>query len=222
MTPGTAWAIVDSVDDRARLDAWAAGDRKAGEALFEAHFQSVARFFRNKLPHASGPADDLVQQTFLGVVEAKDRFRGDSSFRTFLFAVARNVLGKHLRTKSRQKAFDPGVTSLHDLAPSPSAALARDEFDQILLGALRRLPLDLQIAVELHYWEGMTAAELAAVLDIPLGTAKTRLRRAKQLLQGLLDEATEHGQPLTETRTKLSSWARALRDDALPEAVQGD
>ncbi|WP_420829612.1 RNA polymerase sigma factor [Nannocystis pusilla] len=61
-------------------------------ALFERHFESVYRFFCNKVPR---DADDLVQETFLECVGAKERFRQDASFRTFLFAIARKVLLKY-------------------------------------------------------------------------------------------------------------------------------
>jgi RNA polymerase sigma-70 factor (ECF subfamily) len=173
------------VSDEELLRAWAEGDRGAGERLFERHFESVVRFFRNK---AAGDHEDLIQQTFLGCVEALPRFRREASFRTFLFSVARNVLGKHYRTRRRNLArLDFGSVSVQDLQDSPSAVFARDQAQRHVLMALRRINVDAQIALELHYWEAMTAAEIAEVLAIPLGTAKTRLRRAKQLLQAELE-----------------------------------
>lgn len=169
------------MSDAQLLEAWAGGDRAAGEALFERHFEAVARFFRNKLS-ADTAHEDLIQQTFLGCVEARDRFRGDASFRSFLFAIAHRQLAKYWRTRSRDR-LDFQTVSVFDLDASPSAALVQDQEHQRLLLALRRIPIDSQVALELHYWESMTAAEIAEVLDIPLGTAKTRLRRAKQLLE---------------------------------------
>src|SRR5690606_25346041 len=107
------------------LEAWRGGDRQAGEQLFERHFDAVARFFRNKVNQG---IDDLIQRTFLACVEGKDRFRGEASFRTFLFAVAHNVLSKHYRSQRRHgDRIDFGVTSVHDLAPSPSVVVARHD-----------------------------------------------------------------------------------------------
>jgi RNA polymerase sigma-70 factor (ECF subfamily) len=169
------------VTDPELLDAWAHGDNAAGEALFERHFEAVARFFRNKLA-ADTAHEDLIQQTFLGCVEARDRFRGEASFRSFLFAIAHRQLAKHWRSRSRDR-LDFQTISVFQLDTSPSAAVARDQQHQRLLLALRRIPIDSQVALELHYWESMTAAEIGEVLGIPLGTAKTRLRRAKQLLE---------------------------------------
>ena len=76
----------DPMDDFELLDAWRAGSREAGSELFERHFPGLFWFFRNK---AGESAEDLVQQTFLSVVESRDRFRKDASFRTYLFTVAR-------------------------------------------------------------------------------------------------------------------------------------
>jgi RNA polymerase sigma-70 factor (ECF subfamily) len=198
------------VQDAELLQAWADGDKLAGERLFERHFESIARFFRNKLP-ADAHHEDLIQQTFLGCVEARDRFRGDASFRSFLFAIAHNQLSKHWRARSRDR-LDLQSISVHDLDPSPSAVLARDQDQHKLLLALRRIPLDSQVALELHYWESMTAAEIGEVLGVPLGTAKTRLRRAKQLLEAELRALEIGGARLDPTGTRLDTWARELKD----------
>ena len=197
------------MSDAQLLQAWAEGDRQAGEQLFERHFEAIARFFRNKLP-SDAQHEDLIQQTFLGCVEARDRFRGDASFRSFLFAIAHNQLSKYWRARSRDR-LDLQTISVFDLDPSPSAALARDEDQHRLLHALRRIPLDAQVALELHYWEAMTAAEVGEVLGVPLGTAKTRLRRAKQLLEAELREL-DAGLAVEATGTRLDTWARELRE----------
>lgn len=194
------------------LEAWRAGDRKAGEALFERHFDAIARFFRNKVDHG---IDDLIQRTFLACVETKDHFRGESSFRTYLFAVAHNVLGKHFRSKRRHgDRIDFGVTSVHDLAPSPSAIVAQHREQRLLLEALRRIPLDHQVVLELYYWERLTAAEVGEVVGVPEGTARTRIRRAKQLLEEQmrhLASSPRDKQEIDDTLANLESWAASLR-----------
>ena len=106
------------------LDAWRAGDQRAGSRLFERHYKRVARFFRYKA--AEREMADLIQKTFLGCVESLARFRGDASFKSFLLAIARNVLLMHYRTRRRRgPALDPGVTSLLDIGPTPHTLLAR-------------------------------------------------------------------------------------------------
>jgi len=190
------------------LEAWRGGDRRAGEQLFERHYDVIRRFFRNKLEFG---VDDLIQQTFLACVESRERIRGDSSFRTYLFAVAANLLRKHLRSLYRHgDRLDFGVTSLHDLGPSPSVVLDGRQEQRLLLDALRRIPLDHQIILELYYWERLTSAEIARVLDVPHGTARTRIRRAKQLLLEQV-QALQGDRPLVETTVAdLDAWAASL------------
>ena len=172
--------------DAELLKAWRAGDRTAGRELFSRHSGSVTRFFRNKI---DGDIDDLVQRTFLACVEAKDRVRDGSSFRAYVLRIARNELFNHYAARHRQASrVDPLTTSILDLGASPSVMVAAGERDRALLAALRRLPLDLQTALELHYWEELTTGELSDVLGIPQGTVKTRLFRARELLRGILRE----------------------------------
>lgn len=194
--------------DVALLEAWRGGDKRAGEALFERHFDSVNRFFRHKVERG---ADDLVQRTFLACVEGRDRLRDDASFRGYLFGVARNLLYKHFRDKARDK-IDFTTTTLSDLEPSTNLALRAEREQRLLLEALRRIPLDLQIVVELYYWEKMRGPELAAVLDIPEGTVRSRLRRARELLRAQLEELSESDEVLQSTLSGLDDWAASLRE----------
>jgi RNA polymerase sigma factor (sigma-70 family) len=129
----------------------------------------------------------------LACVEARDRVRDGSSFRAYVLRIARNELFNHYAARHRHAArVDPLTTSILDLGASPSVAVAAGERDRALLAALRRLPLDLQTALELHYWEELTTGELADVLGIPQGTVKTRLFRAREQLRTTLREAGAH------------------------------
>lgn len=195
--------------DNELLDAWRAGDSRAGEALFDRYFESIRRFYCNK---ASDSIEDLVQQTFMACLESRDRFRGQSSFRTYLFAIAHNVLYKHFRRKRRKESkVDFGVSSVHDMGDSPTKNLADREEEQLLLSALRRIPLDLQTVLELYYWEKLTAAEIGEIIDAPEGTVRTRIRRAKQLVEAQIAELAQSPEMLQSTVTNLDRWASDLR-----------
>lgn len=194
------------------LDSWRDGDARAGNELFNRHFDSVCRFFANKAP---SEVDDLIQRTFLACVEGRDRFRGEASFRGYLFGVARNVLRRYYRDKRyHDERFDPLVVSVHDLGPGPSLLVADKREQELLLHALRRLPMDHQITLELYYWENMSGSELAEVLEVPEGTVRGRIRRAKTLLEEALAELAESPQQLETTMANLEGWARGLRDKA--------
>lgn len=194
------------VEDLELLDRWRSGDAEAGNELFERHFESVHRFFVNKAPV---DAADLVQRTFLACVEARDRFREESSFRTFLFAIAHHELLAYWRKRARVE-LDPSISSLHDLDPSPSTLLARMAEERHLLEALRSIPIELQIALELFYWEGLSGPELAAVLEVPEGTVRSRLRRGLTLVRNRLAELEQRPSRLATTLASLDGWARSI------------
>ncbi|MCK6549370.1 RNA polymerase sigma factor [Myxococcota bacterium] len=201
----------EPLDDLALFDAWRAGDRGAGATLIERHYDTVVRFFRTK----AGPyADDLVQRTFLAVAEGAERYRGASSFRAFLFGVARNVFFEFLRarTKDRLVAPDFAVSSLADLDTGIVTKMGRRDQEQLLVRCLQTLPVELQVAVELYYWEELSIAELAEVQGVPPGTVKSRLSRARALLA----EAMAREEATADERSSMSSVIATWRpvDDA--------
>jgi RNA polymerase sigma-70 factor (ECF subfamily) len=167
------------LSDADLLASWSAGSRAAGDELIERHFEVVHRFFRNKV---GAELEDLVQQTFLACIEARARYRGHASFKTFLLAIARNQLFTYY-SKQRRTTLDIELTSVRDLQTSPSGVVARHEDEQLLAEALRGVPLEAQVVLELVYWEGLDGNDLARVLDVPLNTAYTRLRRARVSLR---------------------------------------
>lgn len=207
-------ALPHSSDTAARpdlelLDAWRGGDAVAGEVLFERHFESVYRFFCNKVPR---DADDLVQETFLGCVSAKERFRQDASFRTFLFAIARKVLLKyHERWAPRGAGEELHASRVADLDASVTQLVVENEEQALLLRALRRLPLDLQTALELFYWEGMLSREIAEVLELPEGTVRSRLRRGRELLRGIIDELAAKPELRASTLGDFDQWLASIQ-----------
>lgn len=172
-------------DETPLLEAWRAGDPQAGAAIVERHFQSVYNFFRSKV---SGDVDDLVQQTFISCLEARAGFRGDCSFRTLLFGIARRRLYDHFRERGRVKALDFTTTSVRALGTSPTGALMRRDDALMLREALQELPVDSQMLLELHYWEGLSTQELASVFEVSEGTIKSRQFHARARLRALLVE----------------------------------
>ncbi len=195
------------------LEDWRSGDQAAGNALFDRHFDSLFRFFRNKV---SEGADDLVQQTFLACVQSRDRFRGDASFRTYLFKAAHSKLYTYLDKRRREHAaIDYGVTSCADLGISPSGIIAQDEEQRLLVAALRRLPVDLQVALELFYFERIRGPDLAEVLGIPEGTVRSRLRRGREILRAQLEELLGKPDRVESTMTGIETWSEAIRNRVL-------
>jgi RNA polymerase sigma factor (sigma-70 family) len=170
--------------DAELLARWRAGCREAGSVLIDRYFGVVHRFFVNKV---NAELRDLVQQTFLACMEARNPYDGRSSFKGYLLAIARNQLFRHYE-RQRRHPIASADASVRDAATSPSGVLARREDQQLLNAALRRVPLEAQVVLELAFWEGLDGAEIARVLEVPLNTAYSRLRRAKAALRAVLAE----------------------------------
>jgi len=199
--------------DRELLEAWRSGDRRAGGTLFDRHFAAARRFFINKACTES-EVEELIQRTFAAAVESAERFRGDAAFKTWLLGIARNVLREWIREAMREGADSPNMDELcsEGRGPGLSTGIDAQREQQLLLAALRRIPLESQILLELFYWEELTAAELATVLGVPEGTVRTRLRKAKLVLQGTIDELARTKEELDSICSGLDGWARGLRE----------
>ncbi len=200
----------DPADDAALFRAWTAGEKRAGAALIERHYDSVERFFDTKV---ADRAEDLAQLTFLRCAEAAPTWRGDGGFRAFLFGVARNVLREHIRGRVRdgRRPMDFDTASIADLVPGAATLASRSAEQLQLARALQRLPLDLQELVELYYWEELSVDELADCVGVPAGTIKSRLHRARALLKEAMDALPEAEEGREGARTLLRQWVERVR-----------
>jgi RNA polymerase sigma factor (sigma-70 family) len=194
--------------DELLLEAWRSGDQGAGQELLHRHFDAVHRFFGNKVD-SSADAEDLIQQTFEACMNARDRFQGRSNFRTFVLAIAKNVLRGHYRRRVPDTALDLENVAASDLG-GPSTLLVRRQEQKLLLRALRSIPLALQVVLELHFWEDMTGPEIGEVLGIPANTAYSRLRRAKEALYEKLSALADSPELLASTTGNLEKWAQGI------------
>ena len=203
------------------LEQWRGGDEAAGRQLFARYFDSVYRFFRNKVDDA---AEDLTQQAFMGLVQGRDRFRGDASFRTYIFMIARKRLYSYLRKAHRgTDSLDAEQHSVADLGLlSPSKVVANRQEQKLLLRALRTLPLDMQVALELFYWEELTVTEIGDVLETPIGTVKSRLQRARARLDVAIAELADSEALRQSTMDNFDRWAKDLQAQLRPPRSKPD
>ena len=195
-------------DDPTLVASWQAGNAAAGGALVQRYYPNVRRFFDVKVPRV---AEDLTQKTFLAVQESLGNFRGEASFKSYLFGIARNQLLRYLRSSARAQAFERkvafGGTSQRT---SLSMIVANRQEHHLILLAYAKLTPDQQIAVELFYWEDMSTTEIAAVLEIPVSTVTTRLSRARGVLHDKIIELTQPGAIRDRLLGQLDAWTRSL------------
>lgn len=193
--------------DAELLAAWQAGDRKAGGELIDRYFEAVRRFFLNKVNEA---ADDLIQQTFLACVQQREHIRDPDAFRGYLFAAARSKLYDHLRLRLAKPTLDVEVESIASVGISPSTELVAREDERLLVIALRHLPVELQVALELYYLERVRGRELEIALGLPGGTVRSRIRRGLDLLRKKVDELATSPELRRLTTSSLARWAARL------------
>lgn len=198
-------------DDLALLDAWIGGDRVAAGELLDRHVEGLTRFFRGKV---AGDVEDHIQEAFTRCLARRKTLTPGSSFRAYLYAVARNLLFEYFR-KSARKPIDPGSTSVADLSPNASTLLRQADDQRLLRDALARIPIDSQIALELHYWENLSVAEIGRVLEVPTGTIKSRLHRARGQLRTQLESIGEGHPQLRTSLQSIDEWT--ARDEATPQ-----
>lgn len=199
-----------TTNERGLLAAWNAGDASAANELVDRYIGLVHGLLRDKVE--PGALDDLVQRTFLTALERRATLRDDAKFGPWLLGIARNLLLMHWRelatARRLQRRFED--LTVEELLVTPSQVVARREEQRTLLRALRRIPIDLQLMLELFYWEGLGHAELVELLEVPLGTVKSRLNRAREHLLDALRTVGASDDITQSTSLQLDAWVRSL------------
>lgn len=192
--------------DEVVLERWRSGDEASGRELFTRYFDQLYRFFATKCAEP----DELVQTTFLKIMKAKEQFRGNSSFRTYVFAIARNELYGHLRDLQKARRFDPQSSSIAEIVTTPGSRLARNAEHQRLCEILRSLSVEQQTLLELHYWEDLDAPALAEVFGIDAGAVRARLYRARTALREAMLASRSAPDAALVSVENLDTWARSF------------
>lgn len=208
------------VDDARLLDAWAHGDAEAGRELVRRHYRRVLLFFFSKVGPQLGR--DLTQATFETLCTNKGDFRGDASFTTYLFGIARWKLVHHFRTERvRGQRFDPREHAIDLPAAdrSVTSLFMGRQREALLVRALRSLPLDDQIVLELKEYEGLTSRQLAAIFDVGRDTMSSRINRARKRLTAAVTELAESAPLVDSTLSGLDDCMQQIRERMLAVGI---
>jgi RNA polymerase sigma-70 factor (ECF subfamily) len=184
--------------DRVLAEQATAGNTDAfGELVlrYQSRIVNLARALANDVD-----AEDLAQEAFIRAYRGIGRFRGDSSFKTWLYRIAINVIRSHMDHRRRwSRIWGPSVDDASTGAPGAASGAAgfdvslaaRDAIDR----ALAKLPRDLRLAVALRDVQGLEYREIAETLGIPMGTVESRIFRGRQMLKPLLRPLIERAEP---------------------------
>lgn len=151
-------------------------------------YHSVVRTFAKRLVGEAAAAEDLVHEVFVSLPRAMQRYRGESSLRTFLIAVAINHARHYVRAAARRrKTIESFSMQPPANIPDPEATARRKELARALNRALDALPMDQRVAFVLCEVEERTSKEAATIVGAPEATVRTRLFHAKKKLRVSLE-----------------------------------
>ncbi len=157
--------------------------------IFDRHYTAVHRYLARRVPGAQ--ADDLASTTFVIAFERRRSFRPDStSARPWLLGIATNLLHERHRVARREQG---ALALLNAERPADSDGASEGLDTDRLAEALVTLDSAQRDVLLLHAWEELSYEEIAEALDIPIGTVRSRLARARAHLRSRLDAPRAHG-----------------------------
>ena len=166
------------------------GDKAAFEQLVIRH-QDLVFSLAYKLTGNREMANDVAQEAFIRAWKAIEKFRGDSTFSTWIYRITVNTAwtlrkkAKKHNTLNIDDTYEPIVI---DEKKDPELVAINSDLSSVLINALYKIPIDQRIIVELKNIEGRSHKEIADYLDISVTAAKVRLHRAHQKLRQILEE----------------------------------
>ncbi len=181
-----------------------AGERDAFDLLVAKYQRRLMRLV-SRLVHDPAEAEDVVQETFIKAYRALHHFRGDSAFYTWLYRIGINTAKNYLVTQGRRTPTSTDTDaehaeqfeeadSLRDIN-TPESVLASKQIVQTVNAAMDLLPLELRTAIVLREIEGLSYEEISEVMACPIGTVRSRIFRAREViaekLKPLLDSPVD-------------------------------
>lgn len=138
----------------------------------------------------AGEVEDVTQEAFIKAYRALDKFRGDSAFYTWLYRIASNAAKNHLVAKGRRPGADTTIEDAEAFeqagfiseSSTPEAVVMSEELAQVVTEAMNALPEELRAALTLRELEGLSYDDIAAVLECPVGTVRSRIFRAREAI----------------------------------------
>ena len=186
----------DKADDLSLINRFKAGDISAFEEILLRHQDKIYNLCRRMLGN-SHDAEDAAQDVFLKAYQNLNRFKPESSLHTWLFRIAVNTCIDYKRKPFFESLFktstegDVFVIERPADSPSPDRLYESKQIDDAIQLALSRLSAKLRVVIVLKEIEGLPYEEIAEVLDVSIGTVKSRISRAREELKEFLKKFRE-------------------------------
>lgn len=193
-------------NDRLLVQRTLDGDQRAYELLVIKYQRRVERLI-GRMVRDSDLVQDIAQETFIRAYRALSQFRGDAQFYTWLYRIAVNTAKKQLMDMRRDplvpmsalqgdsddetSGLERELTSQVADTETPEALLASKEIAQAVNAAMEALPVELRQAITLREIEGLSYEDIAAALDCPIGTVRSRIFRAREAISNRIKPMLE-------------------------------
>ena len=178
------------------------GDKGAFDALVLKYQHKVVKLVMRYVRNPA-EAEDIAQEAFIKAYRALPQFRGDSAFYTWLYRIAINTAKNAVVSRDRSPVeYDLDRNNndeSYDMqgrmkdSETPEGLVLTDEIRSIVNAAIEALPEDLRTAIVLRELEGLSYEEIAAAMDCPVGTVRSRIFRAREAIDRRLREVFEGG-----------------------------
>lgn len=187
-------------DDAVLIRQCQGGDRSAFDSLVR-QYETKAFQYAYRLTHDSDEAADIVSEAFVRVYNAIGNFRGQSAFGTWLYRILTNCYLDH-RKKDKSRfhtsletnvQLDTGEVErqIEDDSAGPDEEMERNAREEAVQAALSQMPDYQKSMLIMYHVENLSYEQIAEALDLPLGTVKSRLNRARLALRDLLSNSVE-------------------------------
>jgi RNA polymerase sigma-70 factor (ECF subfamily) len=165
-----------------------AGDERAFRKVLESHYTLIYSVVRG-VAGQHGETDDIVQEVFIKIFRALGDFRGDSRLSTWIYRIARNEALNAIDRRRPQVIPIEDCEELPASGESPETSYRQRVSRERLERLMERLDEKQRVAIELRYIGDKSYEEIAEIMDIPLGTVKTYIYRAKRSLKRMMTGA---------------------------------
>ena len=186
--------MTEQITDQALVERVQQGDKKAFNLLISRYQNKVAGLLTRYVPRNDIP--DVVQESFIKAYRSMDSFRGESAFYTWLYRIAVNTAKNYLMAQGRRppsedilaedaENYDSGVY-LRDV-DTPENQLLSAELKKIVFDTIENMQEELKTAITLRELEGLSYEEIAEIMDCPVGTVRSRIFRAREIIENKIN-----------------------------------
>lgn len=179
----------EQLTDQILIERVQKGDQQAFNLLVIRYQHKVAGLISRYVPTSDVP--DVTQESFIKAYRALETFRGESAFYTWLYRIAVNTAKNHLVALGRRPPssdVDANDAENHENSSAlkeisnPENLMLSEELRQVVFHAIDALPEDLRTTITLRELDGLSYEEIAVIMDCPVGTVRSRIFRAREII----------------------------------------